>query len=180
MGEESAIGNGHVRLVFTYGTLKKGFSNHTLLQDMISTGDASYIGLFTTVSRLPLVCGPYRVPFLLNFPGLGERVTGELYSVSVSGLIRMDELEGTSKGHYERLPIHVRSRDDDDVHSVVEAEAYYGHKSYAEDLWKKNRETGFKEYTAVEAKGYVRRKERQPPNFSTLDHMRLFLSSPSY
>ncbi|TYI16521.1 hypothetical protein ES332_A08G261000v1 [Gossypium tomentosum] len=92
-------------LIFTYGTLKRGFSNHVLLQDLMRTGDAVFKGSYQTVEKYPLVCGPYRVPFLLNLPGSGHRVTGELYAVSSRGLARVDELEGTSRGHYERLPI---------------------------------------------------------------------------
>ncbi|KAJ4849546.1 hypothetical protein Tsubulata_042058 [Turnera subulata] len=94
-------------LVFTYGTLKRGFSNHVLMQDLIRTGDAVFKGAYRTHQPYPLVCGPYRVPFLLNLPSAAgsHRVAGELYAVSVRGLSRLDELEGTSRGHYERLPI---------------------------------------------------------------------------
>ncbi|CAN6314420.1 unnamed protein product [Urochloa humidicola] len=96
-------------LVFTYGTLKRGFSNHPLLQDLAQRGDASFVGAAVTASRLPLVCGPYRVPFLLNLPGEegADRVAGELYAVTPRGLERLDELEGVSRAHYERLPIAV-------------------------------------------------------------------------
>ena len=31
-------------------------------------------GSYQTVEKYPLVCGPYRVPFLLNMPGSGHRV----------------------------------------------------------------------------------------------------------
>ncbi|KAL0403355.1 UNVERIFIED_CONTAM: putative gamma-glutamylcyclotransferase [Sesamum radiatum] len=66
MGAEAAVTQPAV--VFTYGTLKQGFSNHILLQDMIATGDATFLGSCRTLHPLPLVCGPYRVPFLLNLP----------------------------------------------------------------------------------------------------------------
>jgi gamma-glutamylaminecyclotransferase len=33
-------------LIFTYGTLKKGFSNHVLIQDLIKTGDAVFNGIY--------------------------------------------------------------------------------------------------------------------------------------
>ncbi|RZC72889.1 hypothetical protein C5167_048366, partial [Papaver somniferum] len=55
-------------LVFTYGTLKKGFPNHVLLEDLIKSGDAEYLGIYKSKNKYPLVCGPYKVPFLLNFP----------------------------------------------------------------------------------------------------------------
>uniref|UniRef100_A0A5B7CAP2 Gamma-glutamylcyclotransferase family protein n=1 Tax=Davidia involucrata TaxID=16924 RepID=A0A5B7CAP2_DAVIN len=170
------------RLIFTYGTLKQGFSNHGLLQDMIATGDAAYIGIYRTVEKLPLVCGPYRVPFLLNFPGSGDRVWGEMYAVSALGLSRMDDLEGTSRGHYERLPVKVQCKVDSDSDAAVTttcaAEAYYAHGSYAEGLWRRNGERGLSIYSKKEVIGYVKRKDR-PQHLTFLDHIRLFISSQS-
>ncbi|XP_028763422.1 putative gamma-glutamylcyclotransferase At3g02910 [Neltuma alba] len=185
-------------LIFTYGTLKRGFSNHVLLQDLIRSGDAAFVGVFRTANKYPLVCGPYRVPFLLNFVGSGHHVRGELYSVTARGLAKMDELEGTTRGHYERLPIVVfrdpaendgdgevefRSIENDDIGDgdgssglTCAAEAYFAHKSYAVELWKKNEKRGFECYTEKEAKGYVKRKDR-PQNLTFLDHIRLFVTS---
>lgn len=164
-------------IIFTYGTLKRGFSNHVLLQDMIAAGDASFLGVYQTVDRLPLVCGPYRVPFLLNLPGSGEHVRGELYSVSARVLIRMDELEGVTKAHYERLPIKARpvARPDEDS-VITAAEAYYAHGNYAEALWKRNGEKGYGCYTEKEAKGYVKRKDR-PQHLTFLEQIGIFISS---
>ncbi|TYJ46809.1 hypothetical protein E1A91_A02G143600v1 [Gossypium mustelinum] len=164
-------------LVFTYGTLKRGFANHVLLQDLMRTGDAEFKGTYRTMERYPLVCGPYRVPFLLNMAGLGLRVTGELYAVSARGLDRLDELEGTSRGHYERTPIHLTPAGEEELLACA-AQAYYAHKSYEEEMWKKNRRKGFGVYSEKEAKGYVKRKDR-PQNLSFLDHIMIFISSPS-
>lgn len=171
MGTEGAE---KTTIIFTYGTLKRGFSNHVLLQDMIAAGDASFLGVYQTVDRLPLVCGPYRVPFLLNFPGSGEHVRGELYAVSAHGLTRMDELEGITRAHYERLQIKVRP--DEDSVTTVEGEAYYAHRNYAEALWKRNGEKGFSCYTEKEAKGYVKRKDR-PQHLTFLEQIGIFISS---
>ncbi|KAG6518361.1 putative gamma-glutamylcyclotransferase At3g02910 [Zingiber officinale] len=165
------------RFLFTYGTLKRGFSNHCLIQDLIRAGDASFVGSSLTVGRLPLVCGPYRVPFLLNFPGEGERVAGELYAVSPRGLTRMDELEGTLRGHYERLPISVAVLGDPhSAEAEVAAEAYYAHPSYASELWRRNGKRGYKVYSEKEATGYVKRMDR-PQDISFLDQIRLFVAS---
>ncbi|KAK7258163.1 hypothetical protein RIF29_32664 [Crotalaria pallida] len=185
-------------LIFTYGTLKRGFSNHPLLQDLIRTGDASFVGTYRTALTYPLVTGPYRVPFLLNIPGSGHHVRGELYSVSTRGLDRMDELEGTTRAHYERLPIKlipVATIDDDDDDGKEEendggggdvasrgitcAEAYYAHGNYAGELWKKNEKRGLVCYGEKEARGYVKRKDR-PQHLTFLDHIRSFISSPSH
>ncbi|KAK8713198.1 hypothetical protein V6N13_148420 [Hibiscus sabdariffa] len=174
-------------LVFTYGTLKRGFSNHVLLQDLMRTGDAVFKGTYRTLDKYPLVCGPYRVPFLLNMPGSGQRVTGELYAVSARGLDRVDELEGTSRGHYERRPIRLMPAGDEEEEGEGEellpcaggltcaAEAYYAHKSYEEEMWKKNGRKGYEIYSEKEAEGYVKRKDR-PQNLSFLDHIRIFIS----
>ncbi|XP_009769628.1 putative gamma-glutamylcyclotransferase At3g02910 [Nicotiana tabacum] len=162
-------------IIFTYGTLKRGFSNHVLLQDMIAAGDASFLGVYQTADRLPLVCGPYRVPFLLNFPGSGERVWGELYAVSARGLVRMDELEGITRAHYERLPIKVQQQAQAQP-EVTTAEAYYAHRNYAEALWKRNGEKGYSCYSEKEAKGYVKRKDR-PQHLTFLEQIGLFISS---
>ncbi|KAJ4886289.1 putative gamma-glutamylcyclotransferase [Raphanus sativus] len=170
-------------LVFSYGTLKRGFSNHVLMQDLIRSGDASFKGVYQTLDMYPLVCGPYRVPFLLNKPGSGQRVTGELYAVSPRGLSRLDELEGTSRGHYVRQPIRLLKEegggDDLETEHALSCvvEAYYAHKSYEEELWERNRRRSFGAYTEKEARGYVKRNDR-PQHLSFLDHIRIFVSSP--
>ena len=175
-------------LIFTYGTLKRGFSNHPLLQDLMLAGDASFVGPYKTAQCYPLVCGPYRVPFLLNLPGSGHHVHGELYSVSARGLARMDELEGTTRQHYERLPVKLvpasegEDAEEEDVAEKEEAavltcaEAYYAHRNYALEMWKKNGKRGLRCYSQKETKGYVKRSER-PQHLTFLDHIRLFLSS---
>lgn len=163
-------------LIFTYGTLKQGFSNHALLQDMISTGDAAFVGAARTVHRLPLVCGPYRVPFLLNLPGRGHSVSGELYAVSPAALARMDELEGIGRGHYERLPIQIQIQTEAAVEEKA-VEAYYAHRSYAEAMWRRSgEEEAYNCYTEKVARGYVKRKDR-PQHLTFLDQIRLFVSS---
>ncbi|KAL6501026.1 hypothetical protein OROHE_025223 [Orobanche hederae] len=167
-------------LIFTYGTLKQGFSNHALLQDMMDAGDATFLGSCRTLHKHPLVCGPYRVPFLLNLPGRGHRVSGEIYAVSPAALSKMDELEGISRGHYERLPIEIEmeSREDASSSVVVAAEAYYAHRSYADALWRRSGEEGYNCYTEKVARGYVKRNDR-PHHLTFLDQIRLFVSSDS-
>ncbi|KAA3468540.1 AIG2-like protein [Gossypium australe] len=160
-------------LVFTYGTLKRGFSNHVLLQDLMRTGDAVFKGSYQTVEKYPLVCGPYRVPFLLNMPGSGHRVTGELYAVSSRGLARVDD--GNNKKKEEDQAVLTRAAAGG---IACAAEAYYAHKSFEKEMWMKNGRKGFAIYSEKEAKGYVKRKDR-PQDLSFLDHVRIFISSPS-
>ncbi|KAL3580097.1 hypothetical protein D5086_017932 [Populus alba] len=87
-----------------------------------------------TIVNYLLACGPYRVPFLLNLPDATEPhlVIGELYTVLRQGLSRLDELEGMSKDHYERLLIRVEPIDEEDA--VFGVEMYYGHRSYGSKL----------------------------------------------
>ncbi|XP_047074917.1 putative gamma-glutamylcyclotransferase At3g02910 [Lolium rigidum] len=167
-------------LVFTYGTLKRGFSNHALLQDLFLTGDAAFAGAAATASPLPLVCGPYRVPFLLNLPGSAgcHRVKGELYSVTARGLARLDELEGVSRGHYERLPVEVVPAADEGAAAVEGAVAYYAHRGYAAEMWARSGRRGHAEYSPAVAAGYVRRVDR-PQGQTFLEQIRVFVSSQS-
>ncbi|XP_074570588.1 putative gamma-glutamylcyclotransferase At3g02910 [Curcuma longa] len=116
--------------------------------------------------------GPLSIPFLLRLLGSGRRVDGELYAVSSRGLSRLDELEGTTRGHYERLPLVVvpwtLGVDDDeardaeegaDAPGAVTAEAYFAHPSFGEDLWRRCRERGLASYTEDDASGYVPPKD---------------------
>ncbi|XP_071737423.1 putative gamma-glutamylcyclotransferase At3g02910 [Rutidosis leptorrhynchoides] len=168
-------------LIFSYGTLKQGFSNHKLMQDLISKNDAVFFGNYVTDLRLPLVRGPHGVPFLLNLPDTSRhRVRGELYSVSDSGLQRLDVLEGITLGHYERLPITIRPENcdssDGDRKTLIEAEAYYAHRSFAEDMWRRSGQIGFESFNHDVAKGYVRRDLR-PKDLSFREQITLFCSS---
>ena len=44
--------------------------------------------------RFPLFVDLYAIPYLLNKPGEGERIRGELFSVDDATLAALDELEG--------------------------------------------------------------------------------------
>lgn len=71
---------------FVYGTLKKGFSNYWLMEDVCSKGHARFLGFARTKEMFPMVCGPYQVPFLIDIPSLGHHVRGELYEVRFTSL----------------------------------------------------------------------------------------------
>jgi gamma-glutamylaminecyclotransferase len=78
--------NGDIR-VFVYGSLKEGFSNHSVLNG------ATFVDQAT-------LDGGYRMVSLGAFPGvikddLVDRViTGEVYAVDAQGLSGLDMLEG--------------------------------------------------------------------------------------
>ncbi|CAI9090898.1 OLC1v1025778C1 [Oldenlandia corymbosa var. corymbosa] len=162
----------NTRLIFTYGTLKRGFFNHKLMEELFSTRDASFVGEYTTVESFPLVVGPFGIPFLINLKGLGHRVSGELYAVSGRGLARLDELEGITTGHYERLPVEVV--DCDGV--VVATEVYFAHHGFGEAMWKKSGEVALREYTKEMRARYVKRADR-PKDIKFIDQVWKFISS---
>ncbi|KAG8368966.1 hypothetical protein BUALT_Bualt15G0101200 [Buddleja alternifolia] len=162
-----------VRLIFVYGTLKRGFYNHRLIEDLMRTGDATYLGPHTTVGAFPLVCGPHGIPYLINLPhSSGHRIKGELYSVSShQGQARLDELEGVDRGHYERLPLSVEGEGG----NVLEVEAYFAHRGFGEALWKRCGEKGFGEYSVEMGNKYVRREDR-PLHSSFIHDIHEFIS----
>lgn len=93
-------------LVFSYGTLKRGFPNDHLMEDT----NASYIADAITENKYPLLqAGAWHVPFLIHhkgYPG-SYRVRGELYRVTTKGLAVLDKFEGVGNGYYKRLVIDV-------------------------------------------------------------------------
>ncbi|XP_044864710.1 gamma-glutamylaminecyclotransferase isoform X1 [Mauremys mutica] len=92
--------------VFVYGTLKKGQPNY---QHMINGthGRARFQGRGRTVEKYPLViAGKYNIPFLLNIPGTGHHVSGEIYSVDDQMLQFLDEFEGCPD-MYQRTPVRI-------------------------------------------------------------------------
>lgn len=94
-----------VTRVFVYGTLKRGFPNHPLLER------ATLLGTARTRESWPLViAGSWYVPCLLEHPGQGHRVRGEVYAVDAETLAALDELEGVGDPEgYDRKPIEVES-----------------------------------------------------------------------
>lgn len=170
-------------LIFSYGTLKRGFPNHYLMQQLMDQNAAVFLGPYCTHESYPLVCGPYNIPYLINLPGSGNRVKGELYSVSTQGLARLDELEGTRLGHYERLPIRLveggrEGNDGNGAVSVaaVEAEGYFANRSFGEGLWEKKGKVGMNEYTQYEGQEYVA-IDKRAKGVCIVDEITSFLSS---
>ena len=95
--------------VFVYGTLKRGFPNHDAGMAM-----ADYVGRFRTFFAFPLVVGgPWFSPYLIDEPGTGLCVTGELFCVDDEGLAALDGLEGAQVADgYRRIEISVHEVDD--------------------------------------------------------------------
>ena len=90
------------KLLFVYGTLKRGGSNHLYLRGQTLVGEAR---------TLP----GFRLYGLDGFPGMialaDDRagVTGEVWSVSPEALTHIDGLEGTAEGMYRRARIPLQA-----------------------------------------------------------------------
>jgi gamma-glutamylaminecyclotransferase len=104
--------------VFVYGTLKRGFPNHPLLERSQLLGEA------LTCERWPLlIAGRWFVPCMRERRGEGHRVRGELYAVDAATLEALDELEGVNEPDgYDRRAIEVERGPGDER---LEAQAYF-------------------------------------------------------
>jgi gamma-glutamylaminecyclotransferase len=81
-------------LVFVYGTLRKGYVNHHLLQG------ARALGAARTQEDYALYLGDF--PYLVRGQPVGA-VKGELYAVSPAGMRLLDQLEEHPDWYERRL-----------------------------------------------------------------------------
>lgn len=98
-------------LVFVYGTLKRGGSNHRFLAGQ------RFVGAARTRPR-------FRLVLLDGYPGMiesapGLAVEGELWEVDAACLAELDRLEGVDEGLYARVPVGLA-----EPHASRAAEAY--------------------------------------------------------
>ena len=110
--------------VFVYGTLKEGFPNFH-----VNRG-ARLPGSFVTMQRYPLhVLGAAGLPWLMQQPGQGHAVTGQVYEVDDAGLAAMDVLEQIDEpGWYERRRITVQPQQGG---AAIEVFVYFGNAERA-------------------------------------------------
>lgn len=77
--------------IFVYGTLKEGFPNFSL------NSGRRVAGVFRTREAFPLYVvklhNEDRAPWLMDMPGEGHRVVGQVFEVDASALRTMDTLE---------------------------------------------------------------------------------------
>lgn len=94
-------------MIFVFGTLKEGFPNFAKNQGQRVPGN------FETVLRLPLyLVGKRHSPWLVQDPGQGLQVLGQVFSVSAEALGVMDQLERvTEPDGYRRVRIDVQRTD---------------------------------------------------------------------
>jgi len=87
--------------IFVYGTLKSGHSRNALLKSQ------RYLGVAETIPK-------YKIYRYSSFPALvaeddGKSILGEIYEVSDSCLVELDEVEGTKWGLFSRGVISLKS-----------------------------------------------------------------------
>jgi gamma-glutamylaminecyclotransferase len=111
-----------VQRIFVFGTLQEGHRNFHINRGRRVGGD------WVTAQPLPLyVIGPYRLPWLLNRPGQGVPVIGEVYEVDDAALADMDRLERLDDPlWYERRRIAVRPLDAPASVPAEEVWVYFG------------------------------------------------------
>ncbi len=92
--------NSKPRLLFVYGTLKQGCSNHGQLAGQTFVGKAHTLPGFRLYNL-----GEY--PGMVAVAGDLDGVSGEVWSVDSQCLTRLDRFEGVHEGLYrrERVPL---------------------------------------------------------------------------
>ncbi|CAN7547977.1 gamma-glutamylcyclotransferase family protein [Neorhizobium tomejilense] len=89
--------------VFVFGTLKRGFPLHEQ-----GLSGATFLGRYRTRKRYPLlIAGPWFAPMMLNEPGTGCQIVGELYEVDDKTIGDLDRLESVGELGNFRLSIEV-------------------------------------------------------------------------
>ena len=88
--------------VFVFGTLKRGFPLHH------GMAGAKFLGEYQTVERFPMfVAGPWFAPMMMNEPGVGLHVLGELYDVDDAQLACLDGIESIGRPGNLRMSIEI-------------------------------------------------------------------------
>ncbi|MEO6003355.1 MAG: gamma-glutamylcyclotransferase family protein [Opitutus sp.] len=118
------------QLVFVYGTLKRGGSNHSFMSGQINRGDARTMPGFSLIDL-----GDY--PGLVADSANEDGVSGEVWSVDLDCLSRLDDLEGVSEGLYRRERVVLRSSfGDEPVETYVYALNVVGRPVIADGIWR--------------------------------------------
>jgi len=92
------VSEGRHTLVFVYGTLKRGQTNHHFLAGQTFLGEACTGPGFRLFDL-----GDY--PGMTNDPSDCAGVAGEVWSIDETCLARLDQFEGIGEGLYRREPV---------------------------------------------------------------------------
>jgi gamma-glutamylaminecyclotransferase len=97
--------------IFALGTLKRGFPLHEE-----GLKGALFLGHYRTVERYPMfVAGPWFAPMVMNEPGTGFQISGELFEVDEARLKKLDDMESIGKPGNFRQAIEVSAIEGDEV-----------------------------------------------------------------
>jgi len=99
-------------LVFVYGTLKRGYNNHTRI-----LANSTYLGKAITKQKWLMVGDSAAFPYLLEQDDTCFRVEGEVYSVDADTKRKLDALEGVPN-HYKEETIEIMYSDTKEVQTV--------------------------------------------------------------
>lgn len=134
--------------IFVYGTLKEGFPNH------FRNAGRRLAGHFRTRQRFPFYVvqlpNEDRAPWLLNLPGEGHHVVGQVFEVDAAELQAMDAFEEVHlPTGYVRAEVELEAVDGD---TRLHAHVYLKRPAELTDCLAI--EGPFPEYTADLATGY--------------------------
>ncbi|MES2693078.1 MAG: gamma-glutamylcyclotransferase family protein [Verrucomicrobiota bacterium] len=89
-------------LLFIYGTLKRGCSNHHHMAGQ------KFVGPARTVPGYHL-CDLGGYPAIVEKAGHPDGIVGEVWSIDAEGLERLDQFEGVHEGLYRRAPLALQA-----------------------------------------------------------------------
>ena len=101
-------------IVFVFGTLKEGFPN-------FATNRGTRVpGAFRTRQASPLyLVGERHTPWLVDLPGQGSQVAGQLFRVDDAVLAAMDRLERVTEADgYRRVQVELEGGEALDIRSA--------------------------------------------------------------
>lgn len=91
-------------LVFTYGTLKTDEPNHNIMLNRDCSRFCELICRGQTETQYPLViASSFNVPFLLDRPGTGNFIEGEIWRVNHPMLLWLDAFEDVPRYYQRRV-----------------------------------------------------------------------------
>lgn len=144
--------------IFVYGTLKEGFPNHW------RNAGRRVAGTFRTRQPYPFyvvrLATEDRAPWLLDSPGQGHPVVGQVFEVDPHELVEMDAFEEVHlPTGYVRAEVELVATHDDTVRLL--AHVYLKRPSELPDCL--SIEGPFAEYTLALAQGYWLDTPADPP-----------------
>jgi len=108
-------------LFFIYGTLKQGYCNHEVIEDLITYN--STIKKVTTLEQYPMYQSDAYFPYLEQQPGKGFKIYGELFEIHTNDtnyLEILDNFEGVPDLYIRDTIIVI-----DEAGNKIEAQSYF-------------------------------------------------------